>query len=198
MLITFEGPEGAGKTTAINALDLALRDRGHKVVTTREPGSGSLGLSLRQILLDGGDLDARTTLLLFLADRANHVETVIKPALEAHKIVLCDRYTDSTIAYQGYAQGLDLDFLRCANDFATDRFRPDFTILFDLDPQVGLERLVSKNRMDRQPIEFHRAVRVGFLQEARMEPRRWIIMDASRPREEVLESVLAVVMERLN
>jgi dTMP kinase len=198
MLITFEGPEGAGKTTAIRALDEKLRQNGSEVVMTREPGSGSLGLRIRELLLHGDELDARTTLLLFLADRANHVATVIQPALEARKIVLCDRFTDSTVAYQGYAQGLNLEFVRRANEFATGGLKPDITILFDLDPQIGLDRLQTKDRMDRQPIEFHRAVRDGFLQEARMEPRRWIIMDASHTKEEVLESVLAVVMERLN
>lgn len=197
MLITFEGPEGAGKSTAIAALSDRLRSDGYDVLTTREPGAGVLGEQIRTLLLEGEDVDSRAELLLFLADRANHVATIIRPAVDSGKVVLCDRFTDSTLAYQGYAQGLDREFIRRANAFATGGLTPDFTILFDLEPEVGLSRLESRDRIDRQPLEFHQRVRVGFLREAHAEPRRWIVMDASRPREEVLEHVVEVVMSRL-
>jgi dTMP kinase len=198
MLITFEGPEGAGKSTAMAALSERLRSQGINVLTTREPGAGYLGEQIRSILLEGADVDPKCELLLFLADRANHVSTVIRPAIEEGAIVLCDRFTDSTVVYQGYVQGIDPEFIRAANLFATGGLFPDFTILFDLEPQVGLSRLHSRDRIDRQPLEFHQRVRVGFLREAHSEPRRWIVLDASRPREQVVEAVVHVVMSRLS
>ena len=123
MLITFEGPEGAGKSTAIVAIAEKLRGTGCDVLTTREPGSGDFGERIRTLLLEGPDVEKKVELMLFLADRANHVQTVIKPAIDQGKVVLCDRYTDSTIAYQGYAQGLDIEFLRRANRRPSARLR---------------------------------------------------------------------------
>ncbi|MEZ0325152.1 MAG: dTMP kinase [Fimbriimonas sp.] len=197
MLITFEGPEGAGKSTAIVAIAEKLRGTGCDVLTTREPGSGDFGERIRTLLLEGPDVEKKVELMLFLADRANHVQTVIKPAIDQGKVVLCDRYTDSTIAYQGYAQGLDIEFLRRANDFVTDGLQPDFTILFDITPEVGLARLGYMDRMDSLPLEFHQRVRLGYLREAHAEPRRWLVLDASRPREQVMEDVVRVLMSRL-
>jgi dTMP kinase len=197
MLITFEGPEGAGKSTAIAAIAEELRRQGRDVLTTREPGAGDFGERVRTLLLEGPHVEPKVELLLFLADRANHVDTVIRPAIEQGKIVLCDRFTDSTIVYQGYAQGLNIEFIRRANDFATGGLRPDFTLLFDITPEVGLARLVYMDRLDRKPLEFHQRVRVGFLREAHAEPRRWLVLDASRPREEVLQDIVRVMMSRL-
>jgi dTMP kinase len=197
MLITFEGPDGSGKSTAMAAIAERLRERGIDVFTTREPGAGMLGEQIRSILLDGPDIDPKAELLLFLADRANHVATIIRPALEQGKTVLCDRFTDSTIVYQGFAQGLNQDFIRKANHFSTGGLVPDFTILFDLEPHIGLARLGTPDRIDRQPLEFHQRIRVGFLKEAHSEPGRWIVLDASRPREHLVEEVLEVVMGRL-
>lgn len=197
MLITFEGPEGAGKTTAIAAAADQLRKLGHDIVQTREPGTGAFGTQIRQMLLEKEALDIRAEFFLFLADRANHVATLLRPALERGATVLCDRYTDSTLVYQGYARGLDIDEVRRCNDFATDGLSPDLTILFDLDPQIGLARLTSPDRLDREPLEFHQRVRVGFLREAHREPRRWEVIDASLPSDEVLEEVLRIIKERM-
>jgi dTMP kinase len=197
MFITFEGPEGAGKSTTIAAIAERLAQGGHEVVTTREPGSGSLGRQIRRLLLDEEHVDPKSELLLFLADRANHVSETILPALARGAVVLCDRFADSTVVYQGFANGLDMDFIRAANRFATQGLTPDLTILFDLEPSIGLSRLQSKDRLDRQPLEFHRRVRVGFLREAHAEPRRWTILDASRTKEQVIAEALEVVQERL-
>ncbi len=196
MLITFEGPEGAGKSTAIVAIAEHLRSTGCDVLTTREPGAGDFGKRIRTLLLEGPHVEKKVELMLFLADRANHVQTVILPAIAQGKIVLCDRYTDSTIAYQGYAQGIDIDFLKRANDFVTEGLQPDFTLLFDIAPEVGLGRLGSKDRMDSLPLDFHQRVRQGYLREAQAEPHRWIVLDASRPREQVLQDVVRVMMSR--
>ncbi len=194
MLITFEGPEGAGKTTAIAGVALRLRERGREVLTTREPGAGKFGSKIRQILLEGADVDARAELFLFLADRANHVKSLIRPALAEGKIVLCDRFTDSTLVYQAYARGLDAGFVRQANEFATEGLIPDATILFDLEPEVGLARLQTRDRLDAQPLEFHQRVRAGFLKEARTDTKRWTVVDAAREPADVLEEVVEIVM----
>jgi len=179
MFITFEGPEGAGKSTALAILAERIRAAGHEVLTTREPGAGNFGRSIREILLHGEELDPKAELLLFLADRSNHVASIIRPALEAGKVVLCDRYADSTLVYQSFARGLDEGFARVGNQFATGGLTPDLTLLFDLDPEIGLRRLQSKDRLDSQPIEFHRRVREGFLREAAAGPKRWRVVDAA-------------------
>jgi len=188
MFITFEGPEGAGKSTALAAIADRLRQIGKTVVTTREPGAGDFGKQIRQILLHGEDIDPKAELLLFLADRSNHVATIIRPALDEGKIVLCDRYADSTLVYQAYARGLDDAFARAGNAFATGNLNPDLTLLFDLEPSIGLARLTNKDRLDAQPIEFHRKVREGFLKEASDQPARWRIIDASAGPNEVIEA----------
>ncbi|MBX7134077.1 MAG: dTMP kinase [Fimbriimonadaceae bacterium] len=184
--ITFEGPEGAGKSTALTALAERLTQVGHKVVVTREPGATEFGRQVRDLLLHGENLPPRSELFLFLADRANHVQNLIRPALNEGAIVLCDRYADSTVVYQGYARGLDIERLRELNAFATDGLVPDLTLLFDLDPELGLSRLTNKDRLDKEGIDFHRRVREGFKQEAAREPGRWVTLDASQPPEEVL------------
>ena len=210
MFVTFEGPEGAGKSTALKAVAAKLAEIGRKVVTTREPGAGPLGQRIRQILLEEGSVSVETELLLFLADRANHVETIILPALESGNIVLCDRHADSTIVYQGYGRGLDLDFLREGNKFAAKGLVPDLTFLFDIDPQVGLNRLNileetvfdteanrrDVNRLDREPLEFHTKVRKGFLAIARQEPDRFVILNAEKPSEELAEDALNSILNR--
>ncbi|MEI8283326.1 MAG: dTMP kinase [Armatimonadota bacterium] len=210
MFVTFEGPEGAGKSTAIRAISAQLTERGLDVVKTREPGGGPLGQRIRQMLLEEGSVSPETELLLFLADRANHVETIIQPALDAGKFVLCDRHADSTIVYQGYGRGLDLEFLRAANRFATKGLVPDLTLLFDLDPKIGLDRLniVEKNlfdteakrrdvnRLDREPLEFHQKVRNGFLTISREEPERFVILDAEKSPEQLVEEALTAILAR--
>lgn len=196
MFVTFEGPEGAGKSTLIKGLAAALQAEGEDVLVTREPGAGEVGAKVRQILLEGGDLNPRAELFLFLADRAQHVAGIIKPALEAGKLVLCDRHADSTIVYQGYGRGLNLDDLRSWNAFATDGLRPALSFLLDLDPAVGLSRLQSKDRMDAQPLEFHVKVRNGFLAEAAREPERWVILDATADPQDVLARAASIIRDR--
>lgn len=197
MFITLEGPEGAGKTTALAALAHGLRGEGREVVTTKEPGAGETGAAIRDLLLHGEALPAATELFLFLADRANHVARVIRPALEGGKVVLCDRFADSTFVYQAAVRGLDAAFVRQANAFATGGLQPDLTLLFDLDPEVGLARLKAKDRLDLEPLEFHQKVRAGFLRLAEEESARFRILDATRNPEDLAEAALAAVRERL-
>jgi dTMP kinase len=205
MFVTFEGPEGAGKSTALKSIASKLTTLNHSVLTTREPGGGALGRRIRQMLLEEDAVSPETELLLFLADRANHVETIIRPALEEGKIVLCDRHADSTIVYQGYGRGLDLEFLRQGNRFATKHLVPDLTLLFDLDPEIGLARLNPTaegqrdvNRLDREPLEFHRKVRAGFLEIAELEPQRFHILDARKAPSELAEDAFKVILSRLS
>lgn len=186
MFVTFEGPEGAGKTSVLHELAQGLAQAGHRVRTTREPGEGEVGTRIRAILLHGDHLDPLEELFLFLADRAHHCRTVIRPALEEGVIVLCDRFTDSTVVYQGYAGGLDLDEVRTLNHRATRGLVPDLTFLLDVAPEVGLGRLRDRNRMDALPVDFHHRVREGFLTEASREPDRWVVVQASQPFEKVV------------
>jgi len=191
MFVTFEGPEGAGKTTLITALATRLRAEGHTVLVTREPGAGEFGTQVRRILLESGDVHPRAELFLFLADRSNHVETIVKPALARGEIVLCDRYADSTVVYQGHARGLDIDLLRDLNRVATGGLQPRFTFLLDLPPSVGLSRGTKGDRMDREPIEFHEKVRAGFLSEAQRDPARWVVVDAEQSPQTIQDVVFA-------
>jgi dTMP kinase len=193
VFVTFEGPEGAGKSTALGAVAERLRGRGLTVLTTREPGAGDFGRRIREILLHGEEMPARSELFLFLADRANHVETIIRPALARGEWVLCDRHADSTFVYQAVARGLDADFVRAANRFATAGLVPDRTLLFDLDPAVGLARLESRDRLDAQPLEFHQRVRQGFLALAAAEPDRFRVVDAGQTPAEVVRAAMAAL-----
>jgi dTMP kinase len=198
VFITFEGGEGVGKTTVVALVADALRADGCDLVTTREPGAGPLGGRIREILLHSEGMNARTELLLFLADRANHVDTVIRPALDAGKWVLCDRYSDSTFVYQSAVRGLDAQFVRSANRFATRSLVPDLTLLLDLDVRTGLSRLKSRDRLDAEPVEFHEAVRAGFLAEAARQPGRWVVLDASKSPGEVAQQVVQAIKQRQN
>lgn len=196
MFITLEGPEGAGKSTVIRGLADRLSQR-REVVQTREPGAGEFGGRIRQMLLEEDHLSATEELFLFLADRAHHCRTIIRPALERNAIVLCDRHAESTLAYQGYGRGLDLDFVRRANLIATDGLRPDLILLFDLPVEAGLARLTRKDRLDREPVEFHQRIRNGFLAESQREPWRWITIDAAQDPEQVLEDAWAAIQSRI-
>jgi dTMP kinase len=191
--VTFEGGEGAGKSTAISSAAAALRERGCSVLVTREPGSGEFGAKIRAMLLESEEVTPRVELFLFLADRAYHCRNVLEPALARGDIVLCDRYADSTLVYQGLVRGLDESFVRAANAFATNGLLPDLTLLLDVPAEVGLARLRKKNRLDREPVEFHRRVREGFLRLAGEEPDRWRIIDASQKPTAVLACVLAEI-----
>ena len=209
MFVTFEGIDGAGKSTALHQVDAALRLCGVPTLRTREPGGCRLGERLRAILLEPhtGRLAERAELHLFLADRAQHVAEVITPALNAGKIVLCDRFTDSTLAYQGFARGLDVPNLRRLNDMATGGLAPDVTLLFNLPVSEGLSRIagrralheeaLSEGRFDAESLAFHDRVRQGYLTLAAEEPERFMIVDAALPREEVATRCLQAVANAL-
>lgn len=202
MFITFEGTEGCGKTSQIVALAEFLSQRGHPVVTTREPGGTQIGDRIRSVLLDRELTAMRlpTEILLFQASRAQLVEEVIRPQLAEGVWVLCDRYADSTVAYQGYGYGIDLGQLRTIIHFATQGLKPDLTVLLDLDVEVGLRRRASGgqlNRLDAYDLEFHRRVRQGYHRLVEEEPQRWVVVDASRPQAQVQEAIQRAVQERL-
>ena len=202
MFITLEGPEGSGKSTQIRRLAKRLEAMGYPVITTREPGGTPIGDQIRHVLvrLENKELHPRTEILLFLAARAQLVEQLIKPALQDGKIILCDRYGDSTIAYQGYGHGLDLDKLRQMLDFATDHLKPDLTILLDLDVKIGLMRKKAEdewNRLDAYEVLFHERVRQGYLQLAAEEPERWRIVDASQGIDAVQEDLFQIILDAL-
>jgi dTMP kinase len=182
VFITLEGPEGGGKTTLAPLLAEHLRSRGYDVVTCAEPGGGPIPQAIRALLLhpDRTDMAPRTELLLFLAARAQQIQDTIAPALAAGRIVVSDRYSDSTLAYQAYAGGLPVDQVEAAVAFATGDLWPDLTLLLDLPPEVGLARQGDRNRMENKGIEFHRRVREGFLELWRRHPERIRLIDAAR------------------
>ncbi len=204
VFITFEGPEGSGKTSQLRALAEFLRAQMHPVVTTREPGGTAIGQHIREVLLqpEYGDLHPRAEVLLFLADRAQHVEEVIRPALQRGDIVLCDRFADSTLAYQGYGHGrFSLEQLRELIAFAVQGIWPELTILLDLPVEQGLARNHGRrDRLERLDLDFHRRVRQGYLELAAAEPQRWLVLDATRPWEviqaELRQRVLAFLQAR--
>jgi dTMP kinase len=178
LFLTFEGPEGAGKSTQIRLLAAWLHEQGFSVVETREPGGTRLGQGIRQLLLYQDQMCAEAEYLLYSADRAEHMQTLIRPALAQGQTVLCDRWLDSSLAYQGFGRGLKLDWLRAVAEGAVQGVQPDKTFLFDLPPEVGLARLANPDRLERENIEFHRRVRQGYLQLASAEPERFVVLDA--------------------
>ena len=199
--ITLEGPEGSGKSTQIRHLAAALRRSGYRVVQTREPGGTVIAEAIRRTLLLSSSRERITPItesLLILAARSQHVTHVIEPALQRGAIVLCDRFSDSTFAYQGFARGLDLTWLRRANAMATNGCSPDLTLLLDLPVNIGLSRRRKargkQNRLDRESERFHRLVRKGFLKLAAQSPRRITVIDSDRPEETVRAEIEAVVL----
>ncbi|WP_299430749.1 dTMP kinase [uncultured Meiothermus sp.] len=180
LFLTFEGPEGAGKSTQVRLLGAWLQEHGYTVVQTREPGGTSLGQDIRQLLLHQERMCAEAEYLLYSADRAEHMQTLIRPALAQGQIVLCDRWLDSSLAYQGYGRGLKLDWLRAVAEGATQGVQPLKTFLFDLSPEVGLRRFENPDRLEREPIEFHRRVREGYLELAAAELERFVVLDATQ------------------
>lgn len=204
--ISFEGMEGCGKSTHVTLLTRTLREQGYEVVATREPGGTVIGQTLRQILLNpaGSPLATGTELLLMLADRAQHVQEVIAPNLCAGKIVISDRFIDSTTAYQGYGRGVERDLLLRLNAFACGGYIPALTLLLDVPVHEGLRR-ANKRRGNVSPADhfeaestaFHERVRAGFLEVARLEPQRVIVLDAQRAIEEVQQEIQSTVLARL-
>lgn len=197
LLITLEGVEGSGKTTVANLIAENLRQKGLTVTVTAEPGDTSVGRQIRQLLATIDERTAWTETFLFLADRAEHVAKVIKPALERGEIVLCDRFTDSTIAYQGFGLGLPLEWLMQLNNIATNGLIPDLTLLLDIDPEIGLKRSQRETVFERRSLDFHQRVRWGYLWLAKQEPHRVKVIDASQPLEAVLTQSLRLVEEAL-
>ncbi len=202
MFITLEGPEGSGKSSQLPDLAEFLRGQGWDVLTTREPGGTPIGDQIRQILmrLDNQELHPRTEILLFLASRAQLVEQVIKPALREGKLVLSDRFGDSTLAYQGYGHGIDFATLRAMLAFATDNLKPDLTLLLDVDVEIGLQRKRKEdewNRLDAYELAFHQRVREGYHELCRQEPERWRVIDAMQPKEAVQIALRQAVMQFL-
>lgn len=193
MFITLEGPDGGGKTTLARSLAEVLKSQGREVVLTREPGGSSIGPALRTILLEGGDVSKEAELFLFLADRAAHVNEVIKPALVAGKWVICDRFVDSTMVYQGAGRGFQLSDLRKLNEIATGGLMPKFTLLLDVPSEVGIARQTKWDRLDQEPLEFHKKVRQGFLDLASAEPERIKVLQAEQSPDEVLQVALTLL-----
>lgn len=207
MFITFEGIDGSGKTTQSRLLAAHLREQGHNVLLTREPGGTEIGDQIRTILLDNlnnTDMQPRTELLLFCASRAQLVGQVIRPHMARGGIVICDRYADSTLAYQGYGHGLPVDELKQILRFATGGLRPDRTIYLDLRPEDGLQRRragmlfgADWNRLDDMELDFHRRVYEGYAALRREEPARWLVVDASAPSEAVQEALRRALQPHL-
>jgi dTMP kinase len=194
--ITFEGADGCGKTTQLNLLAEYL-SKDFEVISTREPGAKGLGTQLREILLNyDGEVAPQCESFLFLADRAQHIATLVKPAIENGKIVLCDRHTDSTIAYQGYGRGLDLKQIKYLNELAVQGIKPDLTLVFDVDIETSMKRVgVEKDRMESGGNEFFNRVRNGYLEIAKSDPDRVVVIDASRSIEEIFEDVKEAVLK---
>lgn len=203
IFITLEGGEGSGKTTQAARLCRWLTTQNYEVLQTREPGGTPVAEQLRRVLLDDSAeaIAPETEAFLILAARRQHVDHVIKPALRRGMIVVCDRFSDSTMAYQGYVRGLDLKLLRAMNEWATGQLTPHLTLLLDIPVTIGLlrrqARAAAQNRLDRETERFHKQVRAGFLQLARREPRRIKVLDTRQPPDSVAATVEQLVLERL-
>ena len=205
MFITLEGIEGSGKTTQISQLVKFLEKRGMDCVATRQPGGTLIGESIRSILLDPTNhaLEPLAELLLYMADRAQHINELIRPALKEGKAVVCDRYFDATLVYQGFARGLNIDLIRQLHQLLFKDLKPDITLLLDLSPQVGLKRAWQQldtgqrsgdeSRFEAEKVVFHEKVRAGYLELARLEPKRFSIIDAAQTQDEVFAAIRKAV-----
>lgn len=203
-LISFEGPEGAGKSSILEAILPLLEEKGIPYITTREPGGVDIAEKIRQVILDPDhtSMDVKTELLLYIASRRQHLVERVLPALAAGKVVLMDRFIDSSVAYQGYGRGLSVEDIEWLNQFATDGLKPDLTLYFDLDVEEGLARIARNqerevNRIDLEGLELHHKVRQGYLALAEKEPERIVKIDASQSFEAVLADVLTILEKRL-
>lgn len=202
--ITFEGPDGAGKTTVLQELLPKLQVLGLEVITTREPGGVAIAEDIRKIILDPANtaMDHKTELLLFIAARRQHLVEKVLPPLQEGKMVIIDRFIDSSVAYQGHGRGLDIADIDWLNRYATDGFKPDLTLYFDIDAEEGLARIARNaerdvDRLDMEKADMHRRVRQGYLAILEKEPERFVKIDASQPLEAVVQDALGIIQERL-
>jgi dTMP kinase len=203
--ITIEGPEGAGKTTVMSDVVAQLTAEGYEIVSTREPGGIRISEHIREVILNNTytEMDGRTEALLYAAARRQHLVEKVAPALKENKIVLCDRFIDASLAYQGYARGLGIDEVLSINEFAIGKLMPNLTLLFDLEPSIGLKRIAQhdereKNRLDAESLAFHESVREGYQEVVKRYPDRIHVIDASKSQEEVTKNVLKVLKKSLD
>ena len=204
LFVTIEGVEGCGKTTIGKMIVDKLISEGYEVIYTREPGGIEIAEQIRKVILDvnNTNMDARTEALLYAASRRQHLVEKVIPALKENKVIICDRFVDSSLAYQGHARGLGIEKVYEINKFAIDTVMPDLTLLFDLDPKLGLERISANNsrevnRLDLEKLEFHKLVREGFLIIEKLEPNRVKKVDASKTIEEVFNDAYSLILEAL-
>ncbi len=205
MFITVEGPEGSGKSSVIKEVTKRLENDGEVVVLTREPGGTQISEEIRNVILDKANtnMDGMTEALLYAASRRQHLVEKVWPLSKEGKIVISDRFIDSSLAYQGGARGLGIDKVLSLNMFATDGYYPDLTLLFDLEPEIGLKRIASNanrevNRLDLEKIEFHKSVRQTFLDLAKRFSDRYVIIDASKSFDEVVEETYTIIKNKLH
>jgi len=203
-LVSLEGPEGAGKTSVLEALIPVLENRGVEVLTTREPGGVLIGEKIREVILDPShtEMDPKTELLLYIASRRQHLVEKVLPALAAGKLVIMDRFIDSSVAYQGFGRGLDIDAIDWLNEFATDGLKPDLTLYFDIEVEEGLARIAANsdrevNRLDMEGLDLHRKVRRGYLSLLEKETDRIEKIDASLPLDQVIENTQQLLFDRM-
>jgi len=203
-LVSLEGPEGAGKTSVLEVLIPILEDRGVEVLTTREPGGVLIGEKIREVILDPShtEMDPKTELLLYIASRRQHLVEKVLPALAAGKLVIMDRFIDSSVAYQGFGRGLDIDAIDWLNEFATDGLKPDLTLYFDIEVEEGLARIAANsdrevNRLDMEGLDLHRKVRQGYLSLLEKEADRIVKIDASLPLDQVIENAQQLLFDRM-
>lgn len=204
LFVTFEGGEGSGKSTVLKKVDALLREEGYETVLSREPGGTPISEEIRNVILDrkNTNMDPRTEALLYAASRRQHLVEKIWPALKEGKIVLCDRFLDSSLAYQGGARGLGIDEILKVNEYATEGTLPDLTILFDIEPEKGLARIAANqgrevNRLDLEKISFHEGVRATFQSLAKRFPNRYVVIDASQSLEKVVSDAYKAIKSRL-
>lgn len=204
LFITFEGGEGCGKSTVLAKINTLLQAEGHQTLVSREPGGTEISEQIRNVILDKNNtaMDPRTEALLYAASRRQHLVEKIWPALKEGKIVLCDRYLDSSLAYQGGARSLGMEEIAKVNEYATEGTFPDLTLFFDLDPEIGLKRIAENsgrevNRLDLEKMAFHQKVREGFQTLAKRYSDRYVVIDASKPLEEVVQNVYETIESRL-
>ena len=204
LLITFEGGEGSGKTTQSQILYNTLKEKGFEVIKTREPGGTKFAETIREILVQGesNKINNISELLLFAAARADHVQKVIKECLKDNKIVICDRFTDSTLAYQGYAGNLDLDLVKEVNRISIGEISPDLTFVFDIDPTLGIERALGGNnketRFEEKDIMYHKKIRDGYMDIARDNPDRCVVINGTIDIEQISKKILELTLDKIN